>query len=87
MGGGALLVIFVAALEVALPWPMKIIVDDVLRPLGNSGAETTPEFQFLGFAVLSPLQLLLLAASALLTLTVMNAAADYLGTQATQRRR
>ena len=37
MGGGALLVIFVAAMEVALPWPMKIIVDDVLQPLGKSG--------------------------------------------------
>jgi ABC-type multidrug transport system fused ATPase/permease subunit len=79
MGGGALLVMFVAAMQVALPWPMKIIVDDVLQPLGNPGAETTPEFP--GIAHLNPLQLLLLAASALLTLTVMNAAADYLGTR------
>ncbi|MCC2660253.1 MAG: hypothetical protein K0R37_1027, partial [Arthrobacter sp.] len=79
MGGGALLVIFVAAMQVALPWPMKIIVDDVLQPLGKSGTETTPEF--LGLASLSPLQLLLLAASALLVLTVMNSAADYLGTR------
>ncbi|WP_309108998.1 ABC transporter ATP-binding protein [Arthrobacter sp.] len=78
MGGGTLLVIFVAALQVALPWPMKIIIDDVLQPLGKSGTETTPEF--LGLGSLSPLQLLLLAASALLVLTVMNAAADYLGT-------
>lgn len=78
MGGGALLVIFVAAMQVALPWPMKIIVDDVLQPLGKSGTETTPEF--LGLGSLNPLQLLLLAASALLVLTVMNAAADYLGT-------
>jgi ATP-binding cassette subfamily B protein len=79
MGGGALLVIFVAAMQVALPWPMKIIVDDVLQPLGKPGTETTPEF--LGLASLSPLQLLLLAASALLVLTVMNSAADYLGTR------
>ena len=79
MGGGALLVIFVAAMQVALPWPMKIIVDDVLQPLGKSGTETTPEF--LGLASLGPLQLLLLAASALLVLTVMNSAADYLGTR------
>ncbi|WP_307031653.1 ABC transporter ATP-binding protein [Arthrobacter globiformis] len=77
MGGGTLLVIFVAAMQVALPWPMKIIVDDVLQPLGKSGTETTPEF--LGLGSLSPLQLLLLAASALLVLTVMNAAADCLG--------
>ncbi|MDQ4046103.1 MAG: ABC transporter ATP-binding protein/permease [Actinomycetota bacterium] len=69
----------VAALQVALPWPMKIIVDDVLQPLGKSGTETTPEF--LGLGGLGPLQLLLLAASALLVLTVMNAAADYLGTR------
>ena len=79
MGGGALLVIFVAAMQVALPWPMKIIVDDVLQPMGKSGTETTPEF--LGLASLGPLQLLLLAASALLVLTVMNSAADYLGTR------
>lgn len=79
MGGGALLVIFVAAMQVALPWPMKIIVDDVLQPLGKSGTETTPEF--LGLGSFSPLQLLLLAASALLVLTVMNSAADYLGTR------
>lgn len=79
MGGGALLVIFVAAMQVALPWPMKVIVDDVLQPLGKSGTETTPEF--LGLGSLSPLQLLLLAASALLVLSVMNAAADYLGTR------
>lgn len=78
VGGGTLLVIFVAAIQVALPWPMKIIIDDVLQPLGKSGTETTPEF--LGLCILSPLQLLLLAASALLVLTVMNAAADYLGT-------
>jgi ATP-binding cassette subfamily B protein len=77
MGGGTLLVIFVAAMQVALPWPMKIIVDDVLQSLGKSGTETTPEF--LGLGSLSPLQLLLLAASALLVLTVMNAAADCLG--------
>lgn len=79
MGGGALLIILVAALQVALPWPMKIIVDDVLQPLGKSGTETTPEL--LGLGGLGPLQLLLLAASALLVLTVMNAAADYLGTR------
>lgn len=79
MGGGALLVIFVAAMQVALPWPMKIIVDDVLQPLGKSGGETTPEL--LGLGNLGSLQLLLLAASALLVLTVMNAAADYLGTR------
>ncbi|CAH0206936.1 Putative multidrug export ATP-binding/permease protein SA1683 [Arthrobacter sp. Bi83] len=79
MGGGALLVIFVAAMEVALPWPMKIIVDDVLQPRGNSKPD--PTAAYLGLAGLGPLQLLLLAASALLTMTVMNAAADYLGTR------
>jgi ATP-binding cassette subfamily B protein len=78
MSGGALLVIFVAAMEVALPWPMKIIVDDVLQPLGGSGSKT--EAAFLGPA-LSPLMLLLLAATALLTMTLMNAGADYLGTR------
>jgi ABC-type multidrug transport system fused ATPase/permease subunit len=79
MGGGALLVIFVAAMEVALPWPMKIIVDDVLQPLGQPAQHGTPDFP--GLAALRPLQLLLLAAGALLAMTVMNAAADYLGTR------
>jgi ABC-type multidrug transport system fused ATPase/permease subunit len=79
MSGGALLVIFVAAMEVALPWPMKIIVDDVLQPLGGSGSKTAAAF--LGPGALSPLMLLLLAATALLTMTLMNAGADYLGTR------
>ncbi|WP_426976397.1 ABC transporter ATP-binding protein [Pseudarthrobacter sp. O4] len=73
------MVIFVAAMEVALPWPMKIIVDDVLQPTGSSGQHGTPAF--LGLAGLGPLQLLLLAASALLAMTVLNACADYLGTR------
>ena len=79
MGGGALLVIFVAAMEVALPWPMKIIVDDVLQPIGQPVQHGTQPFP--GLAELRPLQLLLLAAGALLAMTVMNAAADYLGTR------
>lgn len=79
MGGGALLVIFVAAMEVALPWPMKIIVDDVLQPMGRSGQRGKTVFQ--GLAGGEPLQLLLLAASGLLVMTVLGAGADYLGTR------
>lgn len=76
---GALLVVFVAAMEVALPWPMKVIVDDVLQPTGRSRLHEMPAF--LGLAGLTQLQLLLLAASALLAMTVLNAGADYLGTR------
>ncbi|MBD1544532.1 ABC transporter ATP-binding protein [Arthrobacter sp. IA7] len=79
LAGGALLVVFVAAMEVALPWPMKVIVDDVLQPTGSSSVHEMPAF--LGLAGLSQLQLLLLAASALLAMTVLNAGADYLGTR------
>ncbi len=79
MAGGALLVIFVAAMEVALPWPMKIIVDDVLQQAGSSGQHGAPSFP--GLAGLGPLEVLLLAASALLAMTVLNAGADYLGTR------
>ncbi|MBO1267381.1 ABC transporter ATP-binding protein [Arthrobacter cavernae] len=79
LGGGALLVIFVAAMQVALPWPMKVIVDDVLQPSGPSEQHRLPGF--LGLADAGPLQLLLLAAAALLAMTLLNAAAEYLGTR------
>ncbi|RAM35603.1 ABC transporter ATP-binding protein [Arthrobacter globiformis] len=79
LAGGALLVVFVAAMEVALPWPMKVIVDDVLQPTGSTRVHEMPAF--LGLVGLSQLQLLLLAASALLAMTVLNAGADYLGTR------
>lgn len=42
---GGLLVLLVAALELALPWPMKVVVDDVLeqrRPEGWAGTLLSP---------------------------------------------
>ena len=51
MGGGALLVIFVAAMEVALPWPMKIIVDDVLQPFARGAHQVAVVDQNAGFSV------------------------------------
>jgi ATP-binding cassette subfamily B protein len=79
MGGGALLVVFVAAMEVALPWPMKVIVDEVLQPVGRSGQHGVGVFP--GLEGLGPLQVLILAVSGLLVMTVLGAGADYLGTR------
>ncbi|WP_445155484.1 ABC transporter transmembrane domain-containing protein [Arthrobacter sp. Hor0625] len=77
LAAGAALVVLAAALQVALPWPLKIIVDDVLKSPG--GASQNEFLRAIGAAGLEPQQLLWVAIAGLLALTVANAAAHYFG--------
>ena len=77
LGAGAALVVLAAALQVALPWPLKVIVDDVLK---TPGAASQNEFlRTFGAAGLQGQQLLLVAIACLLVLTLANAMAHYFG--------
>src|SRR6266508_3721566 len=74
---GSLLVMLVAAADVAAPWPLKIIVDNVLRgkPIESGlGALLSPG------ARSNPHTVLLAALIALLVIVAIGAVADYLGT-------
>ena len=77
MAGGAALVALVAALEVALPWPLKVIVDNVLK--GSGSALSDMLLARLGISGLGGEQLLTLALGALLVITMLNAVTTYLG--------
>ena len=77
LAGGAALVALVAALEVALPWPLKVIVDNVLK--GSGSARSDVLLARLGISGRGGEQLLTLALGALLVITLLNAATTYLG--------
>ena len=66
-------------MQVALPWPLKVIVDNVLKTSdpsdGNGLLET------IGAGGLDHMQLLTLALAALLLFTLVNAGAKYLGSR------
>jgi ATP-binding cassette subfamily B protein len=79
LAGGAILVILAAAMQVALPWPLKIIVDNVLKSPGKSGQNGL--LQAFGIAGLDQWQLLFVAIAGLLVITLFNAAAGYLGSR------
>ena len=79
LAGGAILVIVSAAMQVALPWPLKIIVDDVLKVPDKSGQNGL--LQVFGIARLDRWQLLVVAIGGLLFITLCNAAAGYLGSR------
>lgn len=79
LAAGSALVALVAAMEVALPWPLKVIVDDVLKkPTSDSGDALIDR---LGLARLTGPQLLLMCLACLAGLTVLNAVATYWGSQ------
>lgn len=76
---GAGLVALVAALDVAAPWPLKVIVDDVLRDSARHGREHLVTNLGLGGATRHTL--LVLAVLGLLVVTLLNAVASYGGTR------
>ena len=79
VGSGALLVVLAAAMQVALPWPLKVIVDNVLK--APDGASQEGDLELFGADRLNGLQLLVAAIACLMFFTVVNAAADYIGSR------
>jgi subfamily B ATP-binding cassette protein MsbA len=74
---GALLVLLVSAADIAAPWPLKIIVDNVLK---NKPVDSGPG-EVLTFLAGSDQQRLLTAAIlALVVMVAISAVADYLST-------
>jgi ATP-binding cassette, subfamily B, bacterial len=71
---GSLLVVLVAAASVAAPWPLRIIVDNVLKRKPPSHTVTA----FLSPWSSNPDQLLLAALVAMFAVVAVGAAADYL---------
>ncbi|MBS1674150.1 MAG: ABC transporter ATP-binding protein [Actinobacteria bacterium] len=71
---GALLVIAVAVLDVAAPWPLKVVVDNVLSP---DPEKSDPLLQLLGVDDLDQTGLIIFAIGALLLLTAMSGLATY----------
>jgi len=77
--GGVVLVVLAAVMQVVLPWPLKVIVDNVLK-----NSETSADhglLQAFGAEGLDRLQLLSLALAGLLVFTLVNAGARYLGSR------
>ena len=74
---GGVLVLVVAALELALPWPLKIIVDDVLNRRSPDG----PLGNLLGPLADSPDAVLAICAAALVVLAVLAALVSYLSSR------
>ncbi|WP_405216809.1 ABC transporter ATP-binding protein [Agrococcus sp. Ld7] len=70
---GGLLVLVVAALQLALPWPLKIVVDDVLRGTTPDG----PLGDLLGPAAGSPIVVLAACALAMVVLAGLAALGNY----------
>lgn len=76
---GVFLIVFVAVMDVAVPWPLKVIVDDVLK-MSPSGTTDEILVRF-GVAEVPRAQLLWLALAALLGITLVNSAAAYFGSR------
>jgi subfamily B ATP-binding cassette protein MsbA len=74
---GSLLVLLVAVLGIAAPWPLKVIVDNVIRgkPLDSGPGSILSEI-----AGSDPDRLLTVCVLALLAIVIVSAVADYLGT-------
>jgi subfamily B ATP-binding cassette protein MsbA len=70
---GSVLVILVAATSVAAPWPLKIIVDNVIKRKHPSPGLSA----FLGSAATGPEILLRAALAALVAIVVIGAVSDY----------
>lgn len=74
---GALLEIVTTGLAVAQPWPLKVVVDDVLKAPGHQEAIGLP---FLGRFAASPKVLLAAAVIMLLLIVGLSAVTDYWST-------
>ena len=77
---GGVLVLVVAALELALPWPLKVVVDDVIvgsAPGGTLGALLGPVGE-------RPYVLLAVCSGALVVLAALGALATYFSSRALQ---
>lgn len=74
---GSLLILLVAAGSVAAPWPLKVIVDNVLK---NKPVESGPGEILSFLAGPDPQRLLAVAILALLAIVVVSALAEYLST-------
>lgn len=76
LGGGAL-VLLVAAVELALPWPLKIVVDDVLQQQPPSGLLG----DLLGPAADSPIAVLAVCVLSMVALAALAAFGTYLSSR------
>ncbi|MEO3936402.1 ABC transporter ATP-binding protein [Dermatophilaceae bacterium Soc4.6] len=76
---GSGLVALVAAMDVALPWPLKIIVDDILKKPTNANSDAI--LNRLGLSTLGRPALLGLCLASLVGFTVLNAVATYWGSR------
>jgi ATP-binding cassette subfamily B protein len=72
---GGVVVLVVAALELALPWPLKVVVDDVLRDRAAGGEVGA----LLGPLAASPYTVLGVAAAALVLLAALAAVGEHAG--------
>jgi ATP-binding cassette, subfamily B, bacterial len=79
LAGGVVLVVMAAVMQVALPWPLKVIIDNVLKTSDSSGKNGL--LQAFGADGLDRLQLLTVALAGLLVFTLVNAGATYLGSR------
>jgi len=79
LAGGVILVVLAAAMQVALPWPLKVIVDNVLSTSETS--EGNGLMHALGADGLDRVQLLGVALAGLLVFALVNAGASYLGSR------
>ena len=78
LGAGAVLVILTALLQVAAPWPLKIIIDDVVKQKAKNH-RTERLLSFVPSEIRADTgRLLLVALAGLVTLTILAAIADYL---------
>jgi ATP-binding cassette, subfamily B, bacterial len=77
LGIGSLLVLFVAAVDIATPWPLKVIVDNVLK---GKPARSGPGELLSFLAGPESQRLLAVCVLAMVVLVVVSALADYLST-------
>lgn len=77
--GGVILVVLAAVMQVVLPWPLKVIVDDVLKT--SEASDKNGLLRAFGADGLDRLQLLSVALASLLVFTLVNAGARYLGSR------
>ncbi|TFC42512.1 ABC transporter ATP-binding protein [Cryobacterium sp. TMT1-21] len=77
--GGVGLVILAAVMQVALPWPLKVVVDNVLQSSGKPPENAL--LRVFGAEGMDRLQLLTVALAGLLVFTLIYAGASYLGSR------
>ena len=80
MAAGGVLVLLVAAVELALPWPLKVVVDDVLQQRQPSGWLG----DLLGPVADSPTAVLAVCALSLVVLAALAAVGTYLSSRLLQ---